>query len=144
MAKKDKNAKGGKAGRIEALEARLARIEAALPTTSAPSQGGSSQNGSSPEDADWRPAAPQLAALGHPVRLAILRATLDGAQTTQALATAIGGAAEARPVSSGQLYHHLRELTAAGWLAPAGRGAYGVPEDRRAALLAVLGAVLAV
>ncbi len=42
--------------------------------------------------------------------------------------------------TSGQLYHHLRQLVAAGWLRTAGRGRYEVPPARVVPLLVVLAA----
>jgi len=86
-------------------------------------------------DDDWEPTAPVLAALGHPVRLRLLRAVLHGT-TTAAELTALPGVG-----TSGQTYHHLRQLTAAGWLQPAvgaARGAHEVPLPRVVPLLAVL------
>jgi hypothetical protein len=43
--------------------------------------------------------------------------------------------------SSGQLYHHLKPLLAEGWLKPAGRGRYEVPEHRVVPLLAIIATV---
>lgn len=86
-------------------------------------------------DADWSELAAPLAALGHPVRLELLRAVLTGTTTTTGLSEleAMG--------TRGQLHHHLRELTAAGWLRSAGRGFYEVPATRVVPLLAtILGA----
>jgi len=86
-------------------------------------------------DDDWEPTAPVLAALGHPVRLRLLRAVLHGTATAAEL-TALPGVG-----TSGQTYHHLRQLTAAGWLQPAvgaSRGAHEVPLPRVVPLLAVL------
>ncbi|MDO4264760.1 MAG: winged helix-turn-helix domain-containing protein, partial [Deinococcus sp.] len=67
---------------------------------------------------DWEGAAPVLAALGHPLRLAILRAVLHGSRSTTELQADPGLAV------GGKLYHHLRELQAAGWLLLQGRGQY--------------------
>ncbi|MEF2277099.1 hypothetical protein V3W47_02235 [Deinococcus sp. YIM 134068] len=82
--------------------------------------------------ADWGGAAPALAALGHPLRLALLRAVLHGQRTTAEF--------QARPdlAGAGKLYHHLRELQAAGWLSPQGRGRYMVPAGRVVSLLVIL------
>ena len=65
---------------------------------------------------DWDDAAPVLAALGHPSRLRLLRAILRGVTRTADLS------ALEDMGTTGPLYHHLRELVAAGWLRPAGRG----------------------
>jgi hypothetical protein len=81
--------------------------------------------------------APVLAALGHPVRLRLLREVLSGCTTTAALAALPGLG------TSGQLHHHLRQLTAAGWLRTTARGAYAVPAERVVPLHVVLAAVSA-
>lgn len=81
-------------------------------------------------DTDWSSNAAALAALGHPVRLELLRRVLQGARTTAELADELG--------STGQLHHHLRQLVSAGWLAQRGRGAYEVPVARVVPLLVIL------
>jgi hypothetical protein len=83
---------------------------------------------------DWSTAASSLAALGHPVRLLLLRAVLHGAHSVADL-KAIQAPDEAG--SSGQIYHHLRQLLAAGWLRPAGRARYVVPPERVIPLLVI-------
>lgn len=82
--------------------------------------------------ADWADLAPVLAALGHPVRLALLRAVLDGARTARELADAVDVG------STGQVYHHLRQLQAAGWLRSAAGGEHVVPAERLVPLLTTL------
>lgn len=82
--------------------------------------------------ADWSDLAPVLAALGHPVRLALLRAVLDGARTARELADAVDVG------STGQVYHHLRQLQAAGWLRAAAGGEHVVPAERLVPLLTTL------
>jgi hypothetical protein len=85
-------------------------------------------------DDDWGMAAPRLAALGHPVRLRIAQHVLRGVDTARDL-TAVEGMG-----TSGQVYHHVRELTAAGWLRNRG-GRLEVPSEVMIPLLAaVLGA----
>lgn len=87
------------------------------------------------ERPDHAPAtADSLAALGHPVRLRLLREILGGRRTAAELAAldAVG--------TTGQIYHHLRQLTGAGWLHTAGRGRYEVPAARVVPLLVVLAA----
>ncbi|RPK61779.1 Helix-turn-helix domain protein [Streptomyces sp. ADI96-02] len=81
---------------------------------------------------DWADAAEPFAALGHPVRLRLLREILGGLRTTAELAALdeVG--------TTGQIYHHLRQLTGAGWLQAAGRGRYEVPPARVVPLLVVL------
>ncbi|MDO3700929.1 helix-turn-helix domain-containing protein [Micromonospora sp. C28SCA-DRY-2] len=83
-------------------------------------------------DADWTELAGALTALAHPVRLRLLREILGGRHTTAALAEIEGLG------TTGQLHHHLRQLTAAGWLRSTGRGQYAVPGDRVVPLLAIL------
>lgn len=72
----------------------------------------------------WADAAGALSALGHPVRLELIRRLLAGAHTTNELAEIpdLG--------TSGQLYHHLRELQAAGLVVQRRRNDYAVPADR--------------
>jgi DNA-binding transcriptional ArsR family regulator len=72
----------------------------------------------------WADAAEALAALGHPVRLELIRRLLAGAHTTHDLAEIPDLA------TSGQLYHHLRELQAAGLVQQRRRNDYAVPADR--------------
>lgn len=83
---------------------------------------------------DWSEAAESFAALGHPVRLRLLREIVGGRRTAAELAALeeIG--------TTGQIYHHLRQLTGAGWLHTAGRGRYEVPPGRVVPLLAALAA----
>lgn len=82
--------------------------------------------------ADWSARASALAALGHPVRLTLLREILHGRTTVSALSEVEGLG------TSGQIYHHLRQLTAEGWLHAPSRGAFAVPPTRVVPLLAIL------
>lgn len=75
-----------------------------------------------------------LGALGHPLRLRLLQAVLQGQRAATELGRMEGLG------TSGQLYHHLRELQAAGWLRSAGRGRYEVPPARVVPLLTMLAA----
>ncbi|MGH2895673.1 MAG: ArsR family transcriptional regulator [Solirubrobacteraceae bacterium] len=84
--------------------------------------------------ADWDQAADALAALGHPIRLKLIHEVLNGASTTAEI-----GATEGLG-TTGQLYHHLRQLVAAGWLSSAGRGRYEVPAGRVVPLLVTIAA----
>ena len=84
--------------------------------------------------ADWDRAADALAALGHPIRLKLIQEVLKGAATTAEI-----GATEGLG-TTGQLYHHLRHLLAAGWLSSAGRGRYEVPAARVIPLLVTIAA----
>lgn len=81
----------------------------------------------------WDTLTGALSALAHPARLNVLREVLSGRNTASALA------AEG-PGTSGQLYHHLRQLTSAGWLRAAGRGRYEIPAVRVIPLLTILAA----
>lgn len=81
---------------------------------------------------DWADLPAVLSALAHPVRLRLLREILGGRQGTAELA----GIEDLG--TTGQLHHHLRQLTAAGWLRSAGRGRYAIPAERVVPLLAIL------
>lgn len=85
-------------------------------------------------DADWSVAADCFAALGHAVRLRLLREILGGLRTAAELSELddLG--------TTGQIYHHLRQLTGAGWLQAKGRGRYEVPAHRVVPLLVMLSA----
>ncbi|WP_425839380.1 ArsR/SmtB family transcription factor [Streptomyces fractus] len=85
-------------------------------------------------DSDWSDTAESFAALGNPVRLRLLREILGGLRTAAELAALedIG--------TTGQIYHHLRQLTGAGWLHTPERGRYEVPAGRVVPLLVVLAA----
>lgn len=83
---------------------------------------------------DWSQGADTLSALAHPVRLLLLREIMHGARTTAELAAHEGLG------TTGQLYHHLRQLVAAGWLRTTGRGRYTVPAERVVPILTVLAA----
>lgn len=78
---------------------------------------------------DWADNTDVLAALGHPVRMRLLQHLLRGATTVHDL-TRIDGMG-----TSGQVYHHLRQLSSAGWLRARGGGRYEVPVDRIVPLL---------
>lgn len=85
-------------------------------------------------DRDWGDGAAALAALGHPVRLQLLHAILHGTRTAAEL-TALDGVG-----TTGQIYHHLRQLSATGWLRTTSRGHYAVAPERVIPLLVVLAA----
>ncbi|TDO34719.1 hypothetical protein EV643_12678 [Kribbella sp. VKM Ac-2527] len=84
---------------------------------------------------DWAARASTLAALGNPVRLTLLREILHGRTTVNALSEVDGLG------TTGQIYHHLRHLTAEDWLHTPTRGVFAVPPNKRAALLAILAAL---
>lgn len=83
-------------------------------------------------ESEWSDQAAVFAALGHPVRLELLRQILSGVHATAELAAieSLG--------TTGQLHHHLRQLVAAGWVRQSGRGSYEVPAARVVPLLAGL------
>lgn len=81
---------------------------------------------------NWSEQAERLAALGNPIRLRILQAVLNGSTSAAQLLE------ETDAGTSGQVYHHLKELTATGWLTSARRGVFDVPGSRVVPLLAIL------
>jgi DNA-binding HxlR family transcriptional regulator len=85
---------------------------------------------------DWTSVGHVLAALAHPVRLAILKALLEGRRSTAELQRIEGLG------TTGQLYHHLKSLERGGWIRSLERGVYGVPGERVVPLLAILSACL--
>lgn len=78
--------------------------------------------------------ADRLAALGSPVRFRLLQEVLGGVRTVADLAAldAMG--------TTGQIYHHVRILTSAGWLRSARRGSLQVPPARVVPLLLAIAA----
>jgi len=83
---------------------------------------------------DWsRPGTTSaLAALGHPVRLRLLQAIATGTVAVADL-TAVEGVG-----TTGQVYHHVNQLIAAGWVYSTARGHYGIPPERVVPLLVVI------
>jgi hypothetical protein len=116
--------------RITALEstthARLRPLEAQL----APPQAAALEGLS--EGENWSRWATSLAALGNPVRLLLLQQIVRGNNTVSALSEVDGLG------TSGQIYHHLRQLTAEGWLHSPSRGIFALPPTRVVALLEIL------
>lgn len=96
------------------------------------------QEGAATEDLlddHWERAADALQALGHPVRLRLIQEVLRGHTTARELADLedLG--------TTGQVYHHLRQLVAAGWLRARAGGRHEVPTERLIPLLTtILGA----
>jgi DNA-binding transcriptional ArsR family regulator len=78
--------------------------------------------------------AQALSALAHPARLILVRALLKQAHTSQELQALL------EVSSPGQLYHHLKELLAAGIVTQARRSHYEVASRQVVPLLAVLAA----
>ena len=85
-------------------------------------------------DAELGDLARLLAALGHPARLALVRAVLAGVATSQELAATTGVG------STGQLYHHLKDLIAVGVVEQAGRNRYRIEPAKVVPLLVILAA----
>lgn len=85
-------------------------------------------------DAEWADSVDVFAALGHGVRLRLLHEVLEGSRTAAELSELDGMG------TSGQIYHHLRQLIGAGWLQARGRGRYEVPAARVVPLLVMLSA----
>lgn len=83
-------------------------------------------------ETDWSDQSSVLGALGHPVRLELLRHILLGTHATADLVEmeSLG--------TTGQLHHHLRQLVATGWVRQSGRGSYEIPASRVVPLLACL------
>lgn len=73
-----------------------------------------------------------LAALGHPVRRALVESLLDGTRTGAELAQAVS------LTSAGQLYHHIRALTAAKVIEQHSRGAYRIPAQKVVPILILM------
>jgi DNA-binding transcriptional ArsR family regulator len=84
---------------------------------------------------EWSAVAPTLAALGSPIRLTLLREIVRGHVTVNSLSQVEGLG------TSGQIYHHLRHLTAEGWLHTPTRGTFAIPPARATALNAILRAL---
>lgn len=84
---------------------------------------------------EWEALARGFAALGHRVRLELLRALLNGVHDAGALQKLAGMG------TTGQLYHHLRELQATGWVRQQQRNRYMVVPDRVVCALIMVGAL---
>ena len=86
-------------------------------------------------DADWAEHAESVAALGHPLRLAILRRLVDGEHTVAQLVDDLDLA------STGVAYHHLSALQTGGWVSSPRRGVWAIPPSRVVPLLAIVTAL---
>lgn len=80
---------------------------------------------------EWSVVADTLAALGHPTRLELVRHVMRGVDTARELGEIDGVG------TSGQVYHHLRQLAAVGWLRNRA-GRFEVPPERVVPLLAII------
>jgi len=85
-------------------------------------------------ETDWTAAGPALDAVGNPVRLRILQKIISGTRGAAELAE------DAELGTTGQVYHHLRQLVAAGWLRTPTRGQYTIPGERVVPLLVIIAA----
>jgi len=83
---------------------------------------------------DHARAARLLVCLGSPVRLALATAMLGAPRTTQELQEVLGEG------TTGQLYHHLRDLQAAGLLTQPRRGVYRLAAHAAVPVLTMLAA----
>jgi ArsR family transcriptional regulator, arsenate/arsenite/antimonite-responsive transcriptional repressor len=77
-----------------------------------------------------------ITALGSPQRLLLLRALLHGQHSSQQLQAAL------EVTSAGQLYHHLKELLAAGIIEQRGRNNYRLDPRKIVPFLTLLAAAL--
>lgn len=83
-------------------------------------------------DDAWERAADTLQALGHPVRLRLLQEILRGRTTAREMATLDGLG------TTGQVYHHLRQLIAAGWVRARTDGTHEIAAERIVPLLVMI------
>ena len=86
-------------------------------------------------DREWADLAGGLGALGHPVRLGVCswsRVVRPPPPRELTRLVDLG--------STGQIYHHLRQLVAAGWLRTRSKGRHSVPSERVVPLLVILAA----
>ena len=135
-------ATGGSTGRfwaLEELERREARpsvlFAGLVDTAAGPVQWQMGYDSAGLIEEDWQVRAAALAALGHPSRLQILQLVARGTCHTAAELGQADGLG-----TSGQIYHHLRQLASAGWLTSTTKGRYQVPPERLVPLLVILGA----
>jgi len=87
-------------------------------------------------DAEWPNASKVLECLGSPSRLALLKTLLGGPRDRQSLQDTLGDA------STGQLYHHLRDLQAVGLLVQKKRGEYQIAAETVVPLLTIVASAL--
>ena len=86
------------------------------------------------EDIDVVSTSSQLSAIGHPIRLEILKLCAYEPRRVRELVDSLGQG------TTGQIYHHLRQLVDAGWVKPVGSGSYLVNDARVPALVAIVNA----
>lgn len=78
--------------------------------------------------------APVFGGLASPARIALLYALIDGPRTSQELREVLDAG------SVGQLYHHLRELLAAGLVVQPARSVYQIPPNKIVAVCVAVSA----
>lgn len=83
-------------------------------------------------ETDFGSRAESLSALGNPVRLRLIQRLLTDASTVEEIREAGDFG------TTGQVYHHLRQLVSAGWVTALGSGRYEVPPPRIVPLLVML------
>ncbi|RNE48250.1 helix-turn-helix domain-containing protein [Corynebacterium alimapuense] len=83
-------------------------------------------------DTDFGARADSLSALGHPVQLRLLQRLLTDACTIEDIRESGDFG------TNGQIYHHLRQLVATGWVRLLGSSKYEVPPARIVPLLTIL------
>lgn len=84
---------------------------------------------------DWSELADPLSALGHPLRLAILRLLLEEDRTVAQLVDLL------QLGSTGIAYHHLSALQSGGWVTSPQRGTWSIPPERTSSLLTIITAL---
>ena len=137
-------ADGDLARALVALTERVARLEARAANGAIHGPIPFDANGATGDETDAVFAAPPegamrvLAALSSAPRLALYRAALAGPVTSAELMMAAG------LNTTGQLYHHLRELVGVGLMTQEGRDRYAAVRDRLPAARAILRAAHAV
>lgn len=83
---------------------------------------------------EWQDASHIFGSLSSPIRLKILRAILSGRVKNSELS-------ELEDMgSTGQLYHHLKDLASAGWIRSLGRGKHTIVPEKVVPLLIMLAA----
>lgn len=126
------------------LAARIARLESQMGGAVALAATGDNNGNDNGADADAVFALPAdgamrvLAALSSAPRLALYRAALAGPVTSAELMAAAG------LNTTGQLYHHLRELVGVGLMVQGGRDHYAVVRERIPAARAIFRAALGI
>ena len=83
-------------------------------------------------ETDWTQHAESIAALGHPLRMAMLRRLLDGEHTVAQLVD------ELELGSTGVAYHHVSARQTGGWVVTPRRGSWALPAPRIVPLLTIL------